>query len=70
MEFIGLKIFGFLVYTFAVGYIGNKWATFNSVSDVETQYKNAVAAAEALKANVQAEIAAAEAKATSLKALV
>ena len=70
MEFLGLKIFGGLLWTALAAYIGNKWANLNSVSDIENEYKAAVAALETLKTKLAAEIAAAEAKATSLKSLV
>lgn len=70
MEFIGLKLVGFVLYTLVVWWGGTKWTQYNSVSDIEGLFKDAAAKLDVLKANVAEEAKAAEDKAAALKALL
>lgn len=63
MEFIGLKIAGFVVWTGLAWYIGRKWEQYNSVSDVVAVFTNA-------KTSIANEVAAIEARLAALKALI
>lgn len=64
------EVIGFVLYTGIVWYFGRNWDTLNSSSDLETAYKTAAAKVDSVKADITAEIAAAEAKTAALKALV
>lgn len=63
MEFIGLKIAGFVVWTLFAWYIGRKWEQYNSVSDIVAVYTNA-------QTSIKNEVAAIEARLAALKALI
>lgn len=63
MEFIGLKIVGFVIWTAVAWLFGRYWEKANSVSDIETLYASA-------KTAITNEIAAVEARLANLKSLV
>lgn len=70
MEFLGLKIVGFVLYTAFVWFIGRKWNQYNSVSDIEVVFKDISSKFEAIKTDVGVAAKAAEDKAAALKALL
>lgn len=70
MEFLGLHIAGAVALLLIGWYLGKNWVKYNSVSDIESVYKDAATKLEALKTNVATEAKAAEDKAASLKALL
>jgi len=65
-----IEIAAGVLYTGAVWYVGRNWSNFNSITDVETEFKAAAAKLDAAKAAVVTEISNAEAKVSSLKSLI
>lgn len=70
MEFIGLKIAGFVLWTAFSWYVGKRWAEFNSISDVAARFNEAKTAVSAELTKLQKVADDAKAKAEALKQLV